>query len=184
MLAISKLVFPLTVHLKHRPQCVDCHDVAEFSLWSCRFWWYRGMQTGLITPEICTGIRDQTIGTGDIIQTITFRSAWWRTSCSDDELNLKAQLSLWPSWPAVKVNLLIKASLSLSYLLALPSSSLLSTHSLSTPPRVSSPWVIYNGDATGIPLLLRDILQVLFPIFDWSVMTKVHQEFRSGTFIV
>lgn len=67
--------FSLTVHLKHRPQCVDCHDVAEFSLWPCRFWWYRGMQTGLITPEICTGIRDRTIGTGDIIQIISFRSA-------------------------------------------------------------------------------------------------------------
>uniref|UniRef100_A0A671WA76 Transient receptor potential cation channel, subfamily V, member 6 n=1 Tax=Sparus aurata TaxID=8175 RepID=A0A671WA76_SPAAU len=31
------------------------------------------MQTGLITPEICTGIRDRTIGTGDIIQIISFR---------------------------------------------------------------------------------------------------------------
>uniref|UniRef100_A0A671WBJ0 Transient receptor potential cation channel, subfamily V, member 6 n=1 Tax=Sparus aurata TaxID=8175 RepID=A0A671WBJ0_SPAAU len=48
--------------------------------------------------------------------------------------------------------------------------------SLSTPPRVSSPWVIYNGDATRIPLLLRDISQVSFPTFDRSVMTKEHKD--------
>lgn len=99
-----------------------------------------GMQTSLVITGRYTGIRDWTTVTSPLRWQnagSNFKSVWWRSSQSNGKLNLKAQLSLWHSWPVVKVYMLIKASLSLSYLSTIHSSSL-STHSFSIPPHVSS----------------------------------------------
>lgn len=148
-----------------------------------------GMQTSLVITGRYTGIRDWTIVTSPSRWQnagSNFKSAWWRSSRSNGKLNLKAQLSLWHSWPVVKVYMLIKASLSLSYLSAVHSSSL-STHSFSIPPHVSSlmPGSYIMVMPKGFHFSSGTFHWCVFFFQCWlSVMTEDHLKLWSGTFIV
>lgn len=133
----------------------------------------RGMQTGLVIARRYTGIRDWTIDTSPLrwqIHASNFTLAWLEEFLVNSKWKFKAQLSLWDFWPAGE-------SLPAHYCLTLSVLPVCSSLILPLHPFIPNPstcllprgWDIYNVGATGISLLLRDILVALVPIL--SVMT-------------